>query len=176
VGGGRSKIPTGVWRSITPACAGHSGTLIPSNKWRVATSLSTEDHAAKHRTIKPTNVVQLATIVWCDGEMVKSGPVRLMSAVAPKAAEKRKSRHVTVGPQKRMSHSVLSPAYGPALISSRSDRAYLVKSCNAPRCRNPAHTAIELFSSCHARLGSGRQYCCTILAKIEVQPRPNAAN
>src|ERR1700746_1185752 len=47
---------------------------------------------------------------------------------------------------------------------------------SAPRSRNPAHTAIELFSSRHARLGSEHLYSCTILAKIEGQPRPNAAN
>jgi hypothetical protein len=40
----------------------------------------------------------------------------------------------------------------------------------------PSHTAIELFSSRHARRGSGHLYSCTILAKTEGQPRPNAAN
>src|ERR1700754_2603249 len=35
---------------------------------------------------------------------------------------------------------------------------------------------VQLFSSCHALLGSGRLYSCTTSAKIEGQLRPNAAN
>jgi hypothetical protein len=76
------------------------------------------------------------------------------------------------------SHRPESSKDGEADPDARIDPATRCSRChyNAPRCRNPAHTATELFSSCHARLGSGHQYCCTILAKIEGQPRPNAAN
>jgi hypothetical protein len=43
--------------------------------------------------------------------------------------------------------------------------------------RNAAEIGrVQLFSTCHALLGSGRLYSCTTSAKIAHQPRPNAAN
>src|ERR1700720_859444 len=93
-----------------------------------------------------------------------------MSALAPRTDLLRVRRHLSKVPEPDVTHPcrwLVDPLNGYRCRSYWSDRATLPTA---------EIGCVQLFSSCHALLGSGRLYSCTTLTKNARQPRPNAAN